>query len=62
VAKLELGPGKKVDKSEADNTSPSLQPMGTFPVILPPGAYSKFRQHNTITLEYNLYVNFNREV
>jgi hypothetical protein len=41
VTTLELGPGKKVDRSEADNTSPSLQPVGTFHVILPPGACSK---------------------
>jgi hypothetical protein len=41
VATLELGPGKKVDRSEADNTSPSLQPVGIFHVILPLGACSK---------------------
>ncbi len=52
VTTLELGPGKKVDRSEADNTSPSLQPVGTFHVILPPGACSKL--DNTTQAHLNI--------
>jgi len=52
VTTLELGPGKKVDRSEADNTSPSLQPVGTFNVILPPGACSKLGNTTHLNIIY----------